>query len=388
MDLTALIQEVEKYVIEQRRYFHENPELPWEEINTSKHIQSELDKMGISYVTGAKTAVIGSIKGEKSGKVLAIRADIDALPVCEMTKLPFASKREGVMHACGHDAHAAILLATAKVLNGMKDQIQGEVRLVFQPAEEDIANSGAAAVLKMGVLQDVDRIIALHVMTTLASGTAQLKGGPLMASADTFDIYITGKGGHGAMPAISIDPVVAGAMAIQALQTFISRENNPSDTSVLTVASFHAGDAYNVIPEEAHLKGTTRTVSNEVRNGLEDKMRRILDGVALSTRAKIELEYHPGSPATINDRKASKMGEKILTEMLGEGFTNNFPTVMGSEDFSRYLVEIPGCMMFLGAAPKEGPVYPHHNELFEIEEDVLITGVEYFVRYALAYLGD
>lgn len=388
MDYKALIQKVEHYVIKQRRYFHENPELPWEEVNTSKHIQEELDKMGIPYVTGAKTAVIGSIKGNRPGKVLGIRADIDALPVCEMTKLSFASKNKGVMHACGHDAHAAILLAAAKVLNGMKDQIQGEVRLVFQPAEEDIGNSGAAQVLKMEAIQGIDRMIALHVMTTMAADTAQLKGGPLMASSDTFDIRITGKGGHGAMPANSIDPVVAGAMAIQALQTFVSRENDPSDISVLTIASFHAGDAYNVIPEVAHLKGTTRTVSNAVRKNLEDKMRRILDGVALSTRTRIKLDYHLGSPATINDYEASALGEEILSEMLGDGFTNNFPTVMGSEDFSRYLVEMPGCMMFLGAAPKDRPVYPHHNELFDIEEDVLITGVEYFVRYALAYLGD
>lgn len=387
MDLKTRIQNTEEYVLEKRRYFHENPELPWQEFNTSKHIQEELDKMGISYVTGAQTAVIGSIKGTKPGKVLAIRADIDALPVCEMTDLPFASKTEGIMHACGHDAHAGILLGAAKILNEMKDELAGEVRLVFQPAEEDIANSGAAGVLKTGYLQDVDRIIALHVMTTSPSGTAQLKGGPLMASADTFDIHITGKGGHGAMPSISIDPVVAGAMAIQALQTFVSRENNPSDTSVLTVASFHAGDAYNVIPEEAHLKGTTRTVSNDVRKGLENKMRRILDGVALTTRTRIELDYHLGSPATINDYDASALGESILADLLGEGFTNKFPTVMGSEDFSRYLVEIPGCMMFLGAAPKDGPVYPHHNELFKIEESVLITGVEYFVRYALAYLA-
>ncbi|NLP21208.1 MAG: amidohydrolase [Erysipelotrichaceae bacterium] len=388
MDLDLIIKGVEEYVIEQRRYFHENPELSWQEFNTSKRIKEELDKMNIPYETGCKTAVIASIKGKKKGKVLGIRADIDALPVEEKTGLSYASKTKGVMHACGHDAHAAILLGTAKVLNEIKDQLSGEVRLIFQPAEEDIAHSGAKCVLEnMELAKGIYRIISLHVMANVPSFKAELKSGPVMASSDTFDIYITGKGGHGAMPSEAIDPVLAGSMVVSALQTFVSRENNPLETSVITVASFNTSESYNVIPETAHLKGTTRNTSNVVRDGLEEKMRRILNGVALTTRCKIELDYHPGSPATINDLEASSLGEKILEEMLGDGFSNHFPTLMSSEDFSRFLREIPGCMMFLGAAVK-GNEYPHHNEKFCINEDVFILGVEYFVKYALAYLNN
>lgn len=387
MDLDLIIKGVKEYVIEQRRYFHENPELSWQEFNTSKRIKEELDKMNIPYETGCKTAVIATIQGGKKGKVLGIRADIDALPVEEKTNLSYASKTKGVMHACGHDAHAAILLGTAKVLNEIKDQLAGEIRLIFQPAEEDIANSGARCILEnMEGAQGIYRIISLHVMSSIPSYKAELKAGPVMASSDTFDIYIEGKGGHGAMPSQAIDPVLAGSMVVSALQTFVSRENNPLDVSVITVASFNTSESYNVIPEKAHLKGTTRNTSNKVRDELETKMRRILDGVALTTRCKIDLDFHYGSPATINDLEAASLGEEILEEMLGENFNKHFPTMMASEDFSRFLKEIPGCMMFLGAGLEDKP-YPHHNEKFCINEDVFILGVEYFVKYAVAYLN-
>lgn len=387
MDIKSLVKGVESYTIELRRYFHENPELSWQEFNTSKKIRGELDKMGISYENGCGTAVIATINGGKPGKVLGIRADMDALPVEEKTGLDFASKTKGVMHACGHDGHSAILLGVAKALSEIKESLAGEVRLIFQPAEEDIEKSGAKCVLSMDGFKGIDRIISLHLMTTIPSGHALLKSGPLMASSDTFEIKITGKGGHGAMPSLSIDPIVAGSMAVSALQTFVSRENDPSDTSVITVASFHSGDAYNVIPESALLTGTTRTISNDVRDSMEEKMKRILDGVALTTRTQIDLKYNYGSPATINHKEASALGEEILKDMLGDKFNNDFPPAMGSEDFSRYLQVIPGCMMFLGAAI-EGKAFPHHNENFCINEDVFTLGIEYFVRYAIEYLNN
>ena len=385
MNINSQVKNVTNYVVEQRRYFHENPELSWHEFNTSKKVQEELERMGIPFETGCETAVIGTIQGKNPGPVLGIRADMDALPIEEKTNLSFSSKNAGVMHACGHDAHTAILLGTAKVLNEMKADLKGTVKLIFQPAEESIGKSGAKCVVSMDGAKDIDRIIALHVMTTTPTGKALLKGGPLMASSDTFEINITGKGGHGAMPSLSVDPIVAGALAVTALQTFVSRENDPSNTSVLTVASFKSGDAPNVIPETARLTGTTRTVSNDVRTGIEGKMRRILDGIALTTRTEIELKYNLGSPATINDKKASAMGEAILADILGDGFTNDFPTAMGSEDFSEFLAKIPGCMAFIGAAV-EGKEYPHHNEKFVINEEALEIGVKFFVRYALEYL--
>lgn len=384
-NLTDEINENKDYVINLRRYFHENPELSWKEVNTSKRIQKEMDKMGIPYEVVKEMGVIGHIKGKGEGKKLGIRADIDALPVKEETGLPFASKNEGVMHACGHDAHISILLGTAKILNDLKDEFKGEILIIFQPAEEYIQDSGAKYLSQVSEIKSLDRIIGLHIWGDIESGSASLKEGPIMASADTFDIYIKGISGHGASPHKSIDPIIAGSMVVNALQTIVSRENDPLEPQVISVTAFNSGNSKNVIPETAHLEGTTRSFNNDLRSKYKSEMLRVLEGVAITTRAEIELDYHDGTPATVNEKESTEMGKEVAKEVFKDGFIEDYPQLMGGEDFAKYLLNIPGCFLLLGGAGKKGKI-AQHNEKFDIDEDALMLGIEYFIKYALKYL--
>lgn len=384
-NLTDEINENKDYVINLRRYFHENPELSWKEVNTSKRIQKEMDEMGIPYEVVKEIGVIGHIKGKGEGKKLGIRADIDALPVKEETGLPFASKNEGVMHACGHDAHISILLGTAKILNDLKDEFNGEILIIFQPAEEYIQDSGAKYLSQVPEIKGLDRIIGLHIWGDIDSGSASLKEGPIMASADTFDIYIKGISGHGASPHKSIDPIIAGSMVVNALQTIVSRENDPLEPQVISVTAFNSGNSKNVIPETAHLEGTTRSFNNDLRSKYKREMQRVLEGVAITTRAEIELDYHDGTPATVNEKESTEMGKEVAKEVFKDGFIEDYPQLMGGEDFAKYLLNIPGCFLLLGGAGKKGKI-AQHNEKFDIDEDALVLGIEYFIKYALKYL--
>lgn len=384
-NLIDKINENKDYVINLRRYFHENPELSWEEVNTSKRIRKELEEMNIPYELVKDIGVIGHIKGKGEGKRLGIRADIDALPVKEETGLSFASKNEGVMHACGHDAHISILLGAAKILNELKDEFKGEILIIFQPAEEYIQDSGAKYLSQVPEIKSLDRIIGLHIWGDIESGSASLKEGPIMASADTFDIYIKGISGHGASPNKSIDPIVAGSMVVNALQTIVSRENDPLEPQVISVTAFNSGNSKNVIPENAHLEGTTRSFNNDLRSKYKSEMQRVLEGVAITTRTKIELDYHDGTPATVNEKESTEMGIEVAKEVFKDGFIEDYPQLMGGEDFAKYLLNIPGCFLLLGGAGKKGKI-AQHNEKFDIDEDALKLGVEYFVKYAIKYL--
>lgn len=384
-NLIDKINENKDYVINLRRYFHENPELSWEEVNTSKRIRKELEEMNIPYELVKDIGVIGHIKGKGEGKRLGIRADIDALPVKEETGLSFASKNEGVMHACGHDAHISILLGAAKTLNELKDEFKGEILIIFQPAEEYIQDSGAKYLSQVPEIKSLDRIIGLHIWGDIDSGSASLNEGPIMASADTFDIYIKGISGHGASPHKSIDPIVAGSMVVNALQTIVSRENDPLEPQVISVTAFNSGNSKNVIPETAHLEGTTRSFNNDLRSKYKSEMQRVLEGVAITTRAEIKLDYHDGTPATVNEKESTEMGIEVAKEVFKDGFIEDYPQLMGGEDFAKYLLNIPGCFLLLGGAGKKGKI-AQHNEKFDIDEDALKLGVEYFVKYAIKYL--
>lgn len=384
-NLIDKINENKDYVINLRRYFHENPELSWEEVNTSKRIRKELEEMNIPYELVKDIGVIGHIKGKGEGKRLGIRADIDALPVKEETGLSFASKNEGVMHACGHDAHISILLGAAKILNELKDEFKGEILIIFQPAEEYIQDSGAKYLSQVPEIKSLDRIIGLHIWGDIDSGSASLNEGPIMASADTFDIYIKGISGHGASPHKSIDPIIAGSMVVNALQTIVSRENDPLEPQVISVTAFNSGNSKNVIPETAHLEGTTRSFNNDLRSMYKSEMQRVLEGVAITTRAEIKLDYHDGTPATVNEKESTEMGIEVAKEVFKDGFIEDYPQLMGGEDFAKYLLNIPGCFLLLGGAGKKGKI-AQHNEKFDIDEDALKLGVEYFVKYAIKYL--
>jgi len=378
-------KDLEDYIINHRRHFHRNPELSWQEENTSDYILKELEKLGIKAKKIVKTGVLGIINPEKDGKVLAIRADIDALPINEETELDFKSKNDGVMHACGHDTHAAILLGAAKKLNEMKDEI-GKVVLLFQPAEEFIKDSGAKHVVEERILEDegVDRIIALHVWSTLESGTVSIQEGPIKASADTFKLDIIGEGGHASEPDLTIDPIAIGSIIVQNLQNVVSRENSPTNPMVLSVTSFNSGNSENVIPDTAELLGTTRTFDNDLREQFPEIMERVIKGVCEANRASYKFQYNFGTPATINEKESAEFGQEVMKEIVGEDNITYLEPRMGGEDFAKYLLNIPGALMLLGAKV-EGNSHPHHSSKFVIDEKVLKTGSEYFISYTKEY---
>lgn len=379
-------KEIEDYIIDMRRHFHENPELSWEEVKTSKRIIDELKDMGIEARQIAKTGAIGILNPEKKGSVLAIRADIDALPVQEENEIDFISKNDGVMHACGHDAHASMLLGAAKAMSLIKDKL-GKIVFLFQPAEEFIKDSGAKHVVEEKILENenVDRIITIHIWNPIESGKVALQEGPIMASADTFKIEILGKGGHGAQPQQTVDPITIGTLLVENLQHLVSRENSPINPMVLSVTAFNSGNSENVIPEKAELLGTTRTFDNAKRETFPDMMDRVIKGIVEANRGEYKLTYYKGTPATINEKESVELGRKVISEIIGEENIVYQDPQMGGEDFAKYLLNIPGCLMFLGGKmPHEDA--PHHNSKFMIEEDVLKTGAEYFVRYALEFI--
>lgn len=380
-------KDLEEYIISHRRYFHENPELSWHEEKTSTYILNELTKLGIEARKIVGTGVLGLINPDKDGKVLAIRADIDALPIEEKSDLDFKSKTKGVMHACGHDTHAAILLGACKKLVAMKDEL-GKVVLLFQPAEEFIKDSGAKHVIEEKILEKegVDRIIALHIRSSLRSGTVAIQDGPIMASADTFSLEIIGNGGHGSEPHLTIDPIAIGSLIVQNLQNIVSRKNKPSKSIVLSVTAFNSGNTENVIPDRAELLGTTRTFDNKLRKKFPEMMETVIKGICEANEAKYRFKYNFGTPATVNEKESSDFGRRVAGEILGEENVVYHEPRMGGEDFAKYLTHIPGAMMFLGARIKDED-HPHHSSRFEIDESALKTGSEYFISYARNYFS-
>ena len=387
MNFKYVDKELEEYIIKNRRYFHQNPELSWKEENTSDYILKELQNLGIEARKIVKTGVLGVINPEKDGEVLAIRADIDALPVCEETDLDFKSKNNGVMHACGHDSHAAMLLGTAKKLQEIKDEI-GKVVLLFQPAEEFIKNSGATHIVEEKILENekASRILAIHVWNSLESGSISLKEGPVMASADTFKIEIIGRGGHGSEPHLTVDPIAVGSLLVQNLQNIVSRVNSPIKPMVLSVTAFNSGNTYNVIPDRAQLLGTTRAFDNNLRERFPEMMEKVIKGICIANGADYNFEYNFGTPATINEKESVEFGKKIIDDILGEEKNIDFEPRMGGEDFAKYLMNIPGVLMFLGVKV-DGEVYPHHNSRFMIDEKSLKIGAEYFISYTREYFN-
>ena len=378
------VKSIEDYLIDMRRHFHMNPELSWEEYETSKKIQEELENMGIEYEVVLETGIIGTIVGNKQGPVIGIRADIDALPVNEETGLEFSSKNEGKMHACGHDAHTAMLLTTGKLLKEMKDELGCIVKLIFQPAEEFIEDSGAEYMSELDELKDLDSIVALHIWSDIESGLISVNSGPRLASADTFEIEVIGKGGHGAMPHGSVDPVMMSAALISNLQTLASREYNPMDTFVLSVCTLDAGTVPNIIPEKVIMEGTTRTFNDEIRDLLEGKMERVIENTVKTFRGDYKFKYNYGTPATINNELASKVAERAVVNALGEEYLYDYPATMGGEDFAKFLQKVPGCFGFLGGRNEEkDQSYAHHNPKFDVDEDAMKNGVAFFIQYVL-----
>jgi amidohydrolase len=341
---------------------------------------------GLEVQTGiARYGVVGLMKSGRPGPGLMIRAEMDALPIAEETGLPFSSVHPGAMHACGHDAHMAMVLGAARILSRMKDQIKGSIKFVFQPAEE--GPGGARPMIEEGMLENpkVDYAFGCHLWPGSPEGTIGIKAGPIMAAMDRFDIRIVGKGGHGAMPHLCVDALEVGTQVVSALQRIVSRQMNPLKPTVVTVGSFHAGTAFNVVPGEAVLSGTTRTFDLDIWNSCEERLKKIVGCVCDSMGATFDFTYWKGYPPTINDASMADLVRRCAEKVVGKDNVFEPESTMGGEDMSYYLEKAKGCFFFLGVG-REGS-FTLHNSRFDFNEDLLLLGVETYCRLALELLA-
>ena len=386
MNIRSEIKDIEKNIIDWRRDFHRYPELGFDEHRTSKIIGEALKEMGLApQMNVGKTGVTADLTfGE--GPTIALRADMDALPMQEASGLDFSSKHDGVMHACGHDGHMAMLLGAAKVLTQNGDSFNGTVRFIFQPAEEGAG--GARYMIEDGCLDGVDEIYGIHVWNYQPVGEVGITDGPVLAAADMFEINIKGIGGHGAAPQGTIDAVVVASHLVQALQTIVSRNTNPLESTVVTIGTINGGHNFNIIADEVTLSGTARAYTEENRNLIKTRMTEIIDGVAKTFGAEISFDYEDGYPPTINHtdpvNKVLKAAERVVGEKAGMPYLS-----MGGEDFSYYLQKIPGCFFFVGSAPNDQKLFetPHHCSHFTMDERALLVGPSIYLNLVDDLLG-
>ncbi len=391
MDVLKLIKEVEQDIINWRRELHQIPEVGLDLPQTSAYVAEQLRKMGIPYREKVGVSgIVGLIEGGQPGKTIALRADMDALPIKEETGLPFASKN-GNMHACGHDAHTAILLGVAKVLNENRDKLKGNVKLIFQPAEE--GPGGAKPMIDEGALENpkVDAVMGLHVgnlTDNVKEGIIMVSYDSMMACLDRFRVKLIGKGCHGAYPETGIDPVAMAGYFITKLQTIVSREIGATDPAVITVGKINGGYAYNIIPDKVELEGTVRAVDQEVREYIAKRIEDLAKGTSEAMRGKYEYEYVFGYPPLVNDEEFTKdfveSAKKVIPE---EDIVIMKKPVMGGEDMAYFLREVPGTFFFVNT-PKaiDGQYYPHHNSKFDIDEDLFWKGAAAMLQATIDYL--
>ncbi|NLH97949.1 MAG: amidohydrolase [Chthonomonadales bacterium] len=381
--LCSRIETMLPRVIETRHYLHQRPELSGQEEETAAFVARRLADLGLRPRTGiGGHGVYADIEGRSAGRTIALRADMDALPIQEESCLPYASERAGVMHACGHDGHTALLLAVAEILRDEMRDHDGRVRLIFQPAEETVG--GALRMIKDGAMDGVDCVVALHGWRHLPLGHIGLRSGPSMAGAGVFDIEVRGRGAHAAYPHLSADPIVTAAKIVLALQTVVSREINPIEPAVLTVARMEAGTAYNIIPDVARLAGTVRTLTPETRDRIEAVVRRIVQGECAASGAVAEIAYHRGSPPVINDARVVALIRRAAVEAVGpDAVSDLVESSMGAEDFAYMIERAPGAMFRLGLG--DGPA--GHTSTFDFDDRALGVGIEVMCRTALLYLA-
>ncbi|MFJ7512858.1 M20 family metallopeptidase [Peribacillus simplex] len=382
------IQNNSDELIEIRRKLHSEPELSWEEENTTAFICEYLEKLGIPYRKAEPTGVIAEIKGGKAGKTVALRADMDALSVEELNKdLPYASKAEGKMHACGHDAHTSMLLIAAKALNEIKEELPGNVRLIFQPAEE--VATGAREMVKQGAVEGVDNVFGIHIWSQMPTSKVACTQGPSFASADIFTVTFKGRGGHGAMPQDCIDATIVASSFVMNVQSVVSRTVDPQSPAVLTVGKMVVGTRFNVIAENAVIEGTVRCFDPKTRDHIEKQLQIYAENVANIYGATAQVEYYRGTQAVINDEYSAKLVQKVASNAFGEDAVYNEKPTMGGEDFSFYLDEVPGSFALVGSGnPEKDTEWAHHHGKFNIDEDALATGAELYAQYAWAYLHE
>lgn len=381
VNVRQLVHEHKELIIQLRRDLHQIPETAFMEKKTSGYLTDYLNKQALDLQTGiARYGIVGLMETGRPGPTLMIRADMDALPVAERTGLPFASTHKGVMHACGHDAHMAMVLGAVTVFNKIRDELSGKIKFLFQPAEE--GPGGAKPMIEAGVMDHpkVDYSIGCHMWPQIPEGTIGVKAGPFLAAMDRFDIKIMGRGGHGAMPHLCIDALEVGTQVVNALQRIVSRHMNPIEPAVVTIGSFHAGTAFNVIPGEAELSGTTRTFNQDIWNRWKERIEKIVSGVCESMGADFELKFEQGYPATINDESIAAVVWRCAEKTVGKNQVIDPERTMGGEDFAFYLEKSKGCFFALGTG-REGCVSVH-NPAFDFNEEVLLLGVETYCRVA------
>lgn len=387
------VQALQPKLVEWRRRFHQRPELGFREQLTAEFIAQKLQEWGIEqtlddssplrYQAGiAHTGIVVTITSTRPGPVLAIRADMDALPIQEENEVLYRSQHDGIMHACGHDGHTAIALGTIYYLVHHPSDFAGTVKIIFQPAEE--GPGGAKPMIEAGVLKhpDVDAIIGLHLWNNLPLGTVGIRSGALMAATESFHCKILGKGGHGAMPHQTIDSIVVSAQIINALQTIVARNVDPIDAAVVTVGEFHAGTAHNVIADTATMRGTVRYFNPKLKGYFAQKIEQLIAGICQSQGASYELDYQYLYPPVINDVRMAELVRSVASDIVETpaGVVPECQT-MGGEDMSFFLEEVPGCYFFLGSAnPSKNLAYPHHHPRFDFDETALLMGAEIFIR--------
>ena len=381
-------ESVRDAVIAWRRAMHQDPELSFHEERTSAFVARTLAGFGGMEITRpTPTSVVARLVGRAAGRVLAMRADMDALPIQEANEHAFVSRTPGVMHACGHDGHTAMLLGAAQVLAARRDQLRGEVRFIFQHAEE-IPPGGARELVKAGVMDGVDVVIGAHLWLPLAFGQVGVKAGALMAAPDNFRVVIEGAGGHAAMPQVTVDSIAIAAQVVTNLQHVVARNVDPLASVVVSVTRFAGGTAYNVIPGSVELEGTVRTFDPELRDRVPELMERIIGGITSAHGARYRFELVRGYHPVLNDEEASDLLRRAVVRALGPGALAEAIPTMGGEDFSAYQQEAPGAFFFIGARNEEqGIVHPHHHERFDLDERALDYGTRIFVAAAEEYLA-
>jgi amidohydrolase len=389
-NIKARAQDLNGQIVEWRRYFHQNPEIGLDTPLAEAYIVDQLQEMGVEEIRKGvgKHGVSAIIRGDRPGKVLGIRADIDALPIGENTGLPFAATNSR-MHACGHDAHGAMLLGTAKILTENRKDLPGAVKLIFQSGEENAG--GAEAMIRDGVMDDpaVDAIIGLHtgnLWKGLSSGMVGYRYGFLMAAADWFTVTFEGKGGHGATPHLTADPIAMACQAYSAIQTIVSRETSPLASAVITVATINGGTAANIIDSSCTISGTIRSLDPETRAMLSERLKTVCEGIAQSMRGRAEVNLTLGTPPLINDREITDKLRKAAIEIIGEGSVAEVPEpTMGGEDMACFLENVPGSLFFLPSMFGEGKDYPHHHPKFDLDESVFWIGSAVMAQFAMTW---
>ncbi|MGN1400098.1 MAG: M20 family metallopeptidase [Bacillus sp. (in: firmicutes)] len=386
-DIMRRLEEIYPEMVRIRREFHQFPELSFQEVETPRKIAAYLTDWGIdvrSSVGGR--GVVGLIKGGHPGKTVALRADFDALPIQDEKDTPYRSKVDGIMHACGHDAHTAIVLAVAKALSENKQHLHGNVVLIHQFGEE-VAPGGAKPMIEDGCLEGVDAVFGTHVWSGVPSGDILYRSGPLMAGGGVFDIEITGSGGHGSYPQDTIDPIMIGTAVVQQLQQIISLRKNPLNPAVLTVTTFHAGQGYDVIPHTATITGSVRTFDDGLLDQIIEQMNRVIGGVTQSAGGTYTFEFTKGYPAVVNHPEETELLVNSALKVAAPSQVKEMDPVMAGEDFAYYLKEVPGCFFFTGSGT-DTINYPNHHPKFDIDEQSMLQAAKVLATVTLDYLAN